>query len=157
MRAMSAVAPFSYKHWLAIVITATLLACATRHPVSTPTDHVSVQRQACANTYTGDNCTSDSDCPSQTDCLCDYNVGGAGGSGSMNLCLPSNCRSDADCGPGGFCSPSVYQRCARINGYFCHGPGDECGIDADCASGRCAFASEVGHWICAYAEPCTGG
>ena len=51
-----------------------------------------------------DECLEDTDCPNAESCVC--RSGGA--STAPNVCAPdSNCRTDADCGDCGFCSPNV--------------------------------------------------
>jgi hypothetical protein len=86
---------------------------------------------------TYDACFVDSDCPGLAVCEC----GQAMGSGrAANACLSSNCRVDADCGPGGYCSPSYSSCGARggFTGYYCHTPADDCTNDSDC--------TQLGYW-----------
>jgi hypothetical protein len=115
----------------------------------------------CNCTY--DTCTSDANCPSGTLCACrnpSRNDQGA------NVCLPSNCRVDADCGPGGYCSPSFDPGCGAysgVTGWFCHTAADTCTNDSDCTGqdfgftegNYCGFFPQVGHWQCA-ATTCVG-
>ena len=65
-----------------------------------------------------------------------------------NYCVSgSDCRVDADCGPGGFCSPSQFdQWCGPT--YHCHRPSDICIDDSDCIGTGCNFDSQSGHWSC---------
>jgi len=109
---------------------------------------------------TYDLCFTDSDCPTAATgesqlCQCD------GGYAGNNVCLPGNCRVDADCGNSGYCSPSL-GACGNYSGvvgYFCHTQEDECLDDADCSispnAGYCAFMPVVGRWQCSTAQ-CVG-
>jgi hypothetical protein len=66
-----------------------------------------------------------------------------------NVCLGGNCRVDADCGPGGYCSPS-FGSCgayAGVVGYYCHTAKDKCVDDAECAS-DCRYDTIMGAWAC---------
>jgi hypothetical protein len=93
----------------------------------------------------------------------------------------SNCRVDADCGPGGYCSPSViaYCFCPRTelcdstsmctangnpvpcvcgdacgHGYFCHTGCDACTDDSDCAAGQTCNYDTLSHrWECSRCWP----
>jgi hypothetical protein len=72
-----------------------------------------------------------------------------------NVCLPGNCRVDADCGPGFFCSPSFSAGCPRdLEGFYCHTCKDGCINDSDCpATGSdgislCTFEPSNGGWVC---------
>lgn len=105
-----------------------------------------------------DHCFADDDCANGMGggvCGCE---GAAFDDG--NVCLGGNCRTNADCGPGGYCSPT-FGGCGNYTGveaYFCHTPEDECIDDADCQDqpqGYCAFAPERGLWACSYAH-CVG-
>jgi hypothetical protein len=112
---------------------------------------------------TYDACFSDSDCPalaSGTPRLCQCE---GGSRADNNVCLGGNCRVDADCGGGGYCSPTLGS-CGNYTGtqgYYCHTSNDECLDDADCNAdgssypGYCAFMPEVGHWMCSMAQ-CAG-
>ena len=79
-----------------------------------------------------------------------------------NVCLnDGNCRTDADCGEGGACSPTLGD-CgdyAGVVAYYCHTPTDECVDDADCTGtagrGYCAYNPAAGHWMCSDAQ-CVG-
>ena len=83
----------------------------------------------CACFY--DECTHDSDCKGESVCACSDSPYES----ISNSCAPAgNCKVDADCGAGGFCSPSSGAGCAdSVTGYFCHTPSDECVDDSDCA------------------------
>jgi hypothetical protein len=93
----------------------------------------------------------------------------------------SNCAADADCGPGGRCSPSQTKvlcycpvtalcddssRCTAGNvqvpcacgdacghGNFCHTPHDACSDDSDCSEGSCNYDWVEGLWSCSICWP----
>jgi hypothetical protein len=104
-----------------------------------------------------DQCASDQDCPKSEVCEC----GQAANTGRYpNVCLPGNCRVDADCGSGGYCSPSFGTMCGSyggIVGYFCHTAKDECTNDDECTDGPgyCALQPTTGAWTCFYSV-CAG-
>jgi len=109
---------------------------------------------ACADI---DHCMHDSDCPGSTDvCSCYPQTLVMGGFSYGNACVAGNCRTDADCGPGGFCSPTVDPQCGGyrgVQGYDCHTCEDTCVDDTDCGDGKpgspyCAYDPTVGHWTC---------
>jgi hypothetical protein len=115
----------------------------------------------CANTSSCsyDACRSDNDCgngvasngvQSRGVCACRGSLPDAGDLSAATVCLFGNCQTDADCGMGGYCSPSPVPGCGSTwgHGYFCHTPRDECVDNADCSQGNayCAFNSD--HWIC---------
>ncbi len=125
-------------------------------------------------------CTADSDCTADTNGRCLVSMGGAytnycsydgcfvdtdcsgatpvcrcrETSNDANVCVGGNCVVDADCGPGGYCSPS--RQFDRINygvaGYYCHTPGDTCIDDADCetdgGTAKCAYSTTDMRWEC---------
>jgi hypothetical protein len=103
-----------------------------------------------------DQCSDDSACTTGGPCACRLSTRGASGA---NVCLAGNCQVDADCGAGGYCSPT-FGSCgdySGVVGYRCHTPQDECVDDEDCAGADagflgqrpyCMYASEVGHWRC---------
>jgi hypothetical protein len=105
-------------------------------------------------------CTYD-DCFTDSDCSGDKGGGVCGCRGDQvdgaNVCLTSgNCHVDADCGPGGYCSPSLGScgTYAGVEGYYCHTASDECIDDTDCptqpglAPAYCAFMPDTGRWQC---------
>lgn len=106
-----------------------------------------------------DSCAGDSDCPRGQTCACH---GSPYMFGSGNGCVPGNCQVDADCGTGGYCSPtpalpsnmSVYFQGV---GYYCHTPKDECVDDSDCQGvgfPGCLYDQSAGFWKCeVYAQP----
>jgi hypothetical protein len=69
-----------------------------------------------------------------------------------NICLEGNCKTDTDCGPNGFCSPS-FGMCGRYSGvtaYYCHSCDDECVEDSDCdrPDAYCAYEPSRARWRC---------
>lgn len=91
-----------------------------------------------------DECFSDSDCGGRVPCECRASVSSA----DPNVCLTgSNCRVDSDCGPGGYCSPSIE---GLSTAYYCHTPDDTCANDSDCPMNQptCALDTISGHWGC---------
>lgn len=115
------------------------------------------------NVCSYDTCFADDECGSGP-CLCRGAAGGVGSFGA-NSCVGGQCQVDADCGPGGFCSPSLGDCGAYggIVGYYCRTCEDECLNDADCTDdmgpfggpGYCAYNPAVGHWACSY-QQCAG-
>ncbi len=104
-----------------------------------------VQSSACAY----DTCTTDTDCPAASACLC-----GAGGM-STNQCSPiGTCRVDADCATG-LCSPAKDPCTHALTGFFCHSKQDECANDDDCADVTgvakpiCVVDAGAKAWTCA--------
>lgn len=97
---------------------------------------------------TYDQCFTDGDCAAGLVCQC-----GGGFRSDHNVCFRSgNCRIDADCGPGGFCSPT-YGSCGDYSSfvaYYCHTPQDECLDDSDCGDypSYCAYDEVAGRWTC---------
>ena len=93
-----------------------------------------------------DTCVSDGDCSGGV-CACQgspYEI-------DSNTCSTlGDCKVDADCGAGGYCSPSQGTGCSNgLAGYHCHGSSDECVDATDCASANfCAFDTTKKHWAC---------
>jgi hypothetical protein len=75
---------------------------------------------------------------------------------------------DSDCGPGGYCSPSM-ENCPKAapeievqdnysgpNPYYCHAASDQCTNDSDCPSfdagifttSSCSYNTQDGGWAC---------
>lgn len=101
-----------------------------------------------------DHCAIDQ-CFQDDDCKNDGGVAVCDCTGNRNQCLPhANCRTDADCGAGGFCSYSV-GRSGQL-GYFCHTAADECVSGSDCAPtaspDACEYSYE-GRWVCGHWSP----
>ena len=119
-----------------------------------------------------DECLSDSGCGAKTPCLCRS----SSTDNSANACdVGGNCAVDSDCGPGGYCSPSmetcfsaapeieVQDNYAGPNPYYCHTASDLCTNDSDCASldagtaitsscpryTPCAYNAQNNRWECA--------
>jgi hypothetical protein len=133
----------------------------------------------CGGVCSYDACSGDADCPGAQPCECRASATDL----SPNSCVSgSNCRVDADCGAGGFCSPSVvnafcfcpspklcdasthcYAGTTEVpcscgdacgHGYFCHTAKDECVDDEDCAKGgTCNFDRVEGRWTCTTCWP----
>jgi hypothetical protein len=101
----------------------------------------------CAPACTYDTCATDSDC-AQGVCACGAPVPNEGR--LPNVCVPSNCYVDANCGDGGYCSPSPHTGCGPwvIAGYYCHTPQDECTNDDQCAGSLCTWAGNLSKWVC---------
>ncbi len=108
---------------------------------------------------TYDGCFSDGDCSGSV-CQCE-----GGFRSDNNVCLSQgNCRVDADCGPGGYCSPTLGD-CGDyggVVGYYCHTSTDECIDDSDCGAqpgtfGQpyCAYSPAAGRWKCS-TQQCAG-
>lgn len=81
---------------------------------------------------------------------------------SRNTCVFGNCRVDADCGTGGYCSPSRGTACAfrGVEGYHCHTSNDRCFDDSDCvaagcSSSWCIYQPDLGYWACSFLA-CSG-
>jgi hypothetical protein len=88
-----------------------------------------------------DSCGADSECASG---VCGCNPVDVG-----NACVAGTCRSDTDCGVGGFCSPVITGCNGQISGYQCRSPKDTCVVDADCASGQVCASFDLGKpWTC---------
>lgn len=104
----------------------------------------------CPSDCSYDDCSQDSDCAHRTPCFCRPSAT------DKNYCFTlSNCSVDADCGDGGYCSPSLItsscicenESCAE--GYFCHTARDGCLDDSDCQAGQsCAFDRSAQQFSC---------
>jgi hypothetical protein len=109
-----------------------------------------------------DACQSDSDCVANGSSggVCDCREGqlGTGNQSAANVCLAGNCRTDADCGSGGYCSPSNVPGCGPgwWYGYFCHTANDTCTNDTDCPRPNGVCATYGNAWTC-YPSPCADG
>lgn len=89
---------------------------------------------ACSSACTYDTCSSDSDCPSNQPCECRASTS----SSQPNACVTEgDCRVDADCGAGGYCSPSLV------------------GISGSCV-GAAACWPDAGGGSCSMYTPATG-
>ncbi len=113
----------------------------------------------CLGCCSYDQCLSDADCTENAPCECRTSDSAE----DPNFCASGgNCRIDADCGPGGYCSPSeIGELCACVgsrpcgeHGYFCHTPNDTCVDDEDCNVGeRCSYVMLGQSWACAVCLP----
>jgi hypothetical protein len=99
--------------------------------------------ETCPNDHPDDFCFDDSRCHSGGPCLC----GGEFDLVGWNVCLRGNCRTDADCGEGLHCSPTLGP-CLTVTGYYCHTAQDACADDAGCEHGPCRYGNELQHWAC---------
>ena len=102
----------------------------------------------CMCTY--DTCTHDLDCATGQTCACH---GSPYTFGQGSACIAGNCRVDADCGAGNYCSPAYNaMSCGSLLGTFCHTPNDLCVDDADCGTSSgpqvCTYSTSAGHWQC---------
>ncbi len=99
-----------------------------------------------------DVCASDNNCKRGEVCDCRESPAHVTW-GTQTVCVAANCRTDSDCGPAGYCSPSPLAGCGADSwyGYFCHTPGDQCVNDADCHQGNayCAYDMSSSRWVCA--------
>ena len=98
-------------------------------------------------------CMHDTDCPAGKTCAC-LDAPYAGGSFT---CVPGNCRVDADCGAGGYCSPSSTTGICgdSLAGYYCHTARDLCVDDSDCPATPgspdvpgCVYSAMDSRWEC---------
>ncbi len=103
-----------------------------------------------------DQCFADAECGGKV-CECE-----GGFRSDHNVCLRvGDCLTDADCGAGGYCSPTLGD-CGDYDGtvgYFCHTPEDDCIDDADCQVDErweyCAYNPAAQKWSCSDAQ-CAG-
>ncbi|MDB4933488.1 MAG: hypothetical protein JWP87_460 [Labilithrix sp.] len=102
------------------------------------------------NTCSYDTCFDDSACSGKV-CTCRESPA----SNAANRCSAGNCTIDANCGAGGYCSPSVDPDKTNygITGWWCHTRKDTCADDADCTSStntnaKCAYDPSSAHWAC---------
>jgi hypothetical protein len=117
---------------------------------------------------THDTCMQDTDCPNGQTCACH----GSAYTGLGNTCVSGNCRVDADCGAGGYCSPSpALGGCGSDvpAGYYCHTPGDLCIDDSDCTTTNtvstnpdmvpgppvCLYSMTDARWECFFSGVCS--
>lgn len=105
--------------------------------------------QGCQCTY--DACADDAACPMDQTCACH---GSPYTDSQGNTCVAGNCRVDADCGAGGYCSPSSLMAICgySLAGYYCHTPMDQCTDDSDCSTAQgpaiCAYSTATSRWQC---------
>ena len=118
---------------------------------------------SCVCTY--DTCMQDTDCPHGQTCACHGSAYVISGS----TCVAGNCRVDADCGAGGYCSPSpALSACGNgvPAGYYCHTTGDLCIDDSNCTATNtvnnanagglpmCAYSTTDTRWECFFTGAC---
>lgn len=159
--------------------------CNTTRPTRDWTEQLAIDRQMGWGPI---QCTSDSECTDQADGRCvrlgdgyyacsyhpcqqDTDCPGAGevcecgvGPLAQNACLKADCRIDADCGSGRWCSP-VALSCPPefspiLSEYHCVTTADECVDDEDCRPcpgagacdhpGWCGWDAGGAHRVCAY-------
>jgi len=103
-----------------------------------------------------DQCLSDTDCSNGDVCRCWTDQRGNAIFG--NSCVPAGCRVDADCGPGGSCSPTFGNPCRTVTGYQCHSAADTCHSNGDCCGDTpvCDYQPELGHFACQAITVCNG-
>ncbi len=101
-------------------------------------------------------CTSDSECGPDAACACEtqfeviFEESPYGGFYNPSTCVSANCKTDEDC-PGSYSCGASPGICGGLEGFYCHGPDDECEGNSDCLADeldRCAFDEDVGHWVC---------
>jgi hypothetical protein len=107
-----------------------------------PLDHRAAAGTCAPRVDGNDQCRTDSDCHGDLVCEC----------GTLNLCVPAQCKVDRDCGPGGYCSPVPVVSACDTPQYVCHRPGDECFNDSDCTKDggtqSCHYGWTTGKWQC---------
>lgn len=97
---------------------------------------------SCSNSPFGDcecsyGCATDADCDPGKVCAC------AGVVGGRAQCIPATCAASGECSDG-LCGLSVdIDSCDRPHGRLgCYGAGQECRVDADCASKKMTYSNE---------------
>lgn len=144
--------------------------CNSPRPASRPADGKIGPEDQCINDASctqgvNGRCLKDDDgrfcsydtCGSAKDCPVGYTCDCRGGPGKANRCIKAACRSDGDCGFGGYCSPSAGD-CGGaafqgVVGHYCRTTSDECVQDEDCMNlkgerGVCRFFEQKQHWGC---------
>ncbi len=100
---------------------------------------------ACGTACSYDTCSIDSECPDNQPCVCRASSTGW----TANSCTTGgNCRVDADCGPGGSCSPSQVDNFCFCPATALCGPDVACSTCAPggpCMSVPCACGDSCGH------------
>jgi hypothetical protein len=104
-----------------------------------------------------DECVKDADCPQRpAACLCREMAKG----GLANVCVTAGCTTDAECGRGLACSPTVpFDEGApaatpQFTAFRCHTLRDECIDDGGCPVGSaCAFSKQQARWVCDIRAP----
>jgi hypothetical protein len=108
--------------------------------------HPDLTPAVCVTGCSYDECFTDSDCAANAPCDCRASATDS----TANTCVAgSQCRVDADCGPGGYCSPSAgYGPFQCGIAYFCHTAADTCLNDTDCDAAKCQYDSTAALWRC---------
>ena len=101
---------------------------------------------AARNNYCSyDTCFTDAECGGMV-CTCREFPNDA------NRCEPGNCKVDADCGVGGYCSPSADPDKTNFGttGWWCHTASDTCADETDCTGNgeKCVYDPTLSHWTC---------
>jgi hypothetical protein len=134
--------------------------CTVGQGCNDDTDCTAGQNGRCTNRGFGaecslcsyDQCDDDQGC-SGVPCVCRASAADL----TPNACATgSGCRLDSDCGPCGYCSPSVVEGSICSGNtpvYECHTPKDTCADDSDCTDSTvgtsCSFDTMNGYWACA--------
>jgi hypothetical protein len=99
-----------------------------------------------------DQCLTDNDCGPLGDCQCQTPIPAGQGCPlgvpwpAGNACVPSNCRTDADCTACGVCQGEY--ACGQFTGFYCQTPSDACvpaGPDTSWDGNGCSFVG--GRWV----------
>jgi hypothetical protein len=89
-------------------------------------------------------CKTDADCETGSICAC----GGILSNTAVTRCVPSNCTTTSDCGPG-LCGMTEFgDNCGLYYRAGCAGPDDECHYDSDCEFGDCPDNPYSGQYEC---------
>lgn len=101
-----------------------------------------------------DPCTTDDDCGAAEACLCrsGFAAGPQGGETffERSMCIPADCRTDADCPTGSLCGLSM-DPCSLGESLHCHTNDDECHGFEDCSGpnqGMCGWNEIEQRWTC---------
>ncbi len=111
---------------------------------------------------TYDACLADGDCAAGEVCICRNEFSATLRQAWPTVCAKGNCVVDANCGPGGYCSPNTVVRGCNsgLEGWYCHTKLDRCIDDADCyyggLYGKCQYDRVAGYWACALDSGCHG-
>jgi hypothetical protein len=148
---------------------ATVPACHTSDGGVCSKDADCPSGQVCGANYMGGGCIcfavcgSDADCSSGQTCLCALDGvsmnhgGGEYVGGSVDQCLPSTCRTGADCASGECgAAPNECGQGGDLYGFFCRTAADECRSNDDCAPPTpvCTMDQGKGHWTCQEGATC---
>jgi hypothetical protein len=146
----------------------TVPQCKNGHDGSCLKDSDCGPGHACGGPWCGpscecyDVCASDSDCGADETCMCALtaipfdNGGGAYSPGSIDRCLPGNCRTGADCASGECGASTRDYEGGPILGFYCRTPEDVCRTNGDCGDGydQCAYDPSWGYWACSKGVIC---